>query len=151
FVLMLTNGVDPYNGATTGMNQGQSSPYVDTAQSDAQRAGVAVYSIYFPDAGVRGGGSSFSGTGYLQQVGDATGGTLLYGGTMPPVSIGPYLGQFGHAINGSYEVGFMAHVGSKRNALTRFKVKSNQKDVKIRAPQWVLPGLAETAAAASGS
>ena len=48
FVLLVTNGVDPYNGSTSVMNQ--NSPYVQTAQEDAQRAGVAVYSIYFPQA-----------------------------------------------------------------------------------------------------
>jgi hypothetical protein len=145
FVLMLTNGVDPYNGSTSAMNQSQNSPYVNSAQSDAQRAGVAVYSIYFPAAGARGDQASFGGQSYLQQVGDATGGVLFNSGTLPPVSIGPFLDQFGHAINGSYEVGFMANVGKQRNALTRVKVKSNQSGVKIHAPQWVLPGLTEVA------
>src|ERR1035437_3607934 len=39
FILMITNGVDPYNGSTSVMNQG--SPYVAAAIKDAQRAGVA--------------------------------------------------------------------------------------------------------------
>ena len=43
FVLMITNGVDPYNGSTSILNQ--DSPYVATAVRDAQRAGAAVYSI----------------------------------------------------------------------------------------------------------
>ena len=145
FVLMLTNGVDPYNGRPTIMNQ--NSPYVDAAQTDAQRAGVAVYSIYFPDSGFRGGQGSFSGQSYLQQVGDATGGTLFNNGTIPPVSIAPYLDQFGRAINASYELGFMANAGSgKRDTLTRIRVKSNQSGVKIRAPQSVRPGFSESAA-----
>ena len=75
FVLMITNGVDPYNGRPSITNQ--NSPYVEAAQNDAMRAGVAVYSIYFPNAGFRGGRGSFSGQSYLQQVGDATGGTLF--------------------------------------------------------------------------
>src|ERR1019366_7389880 len=37
FILMLTNGVDPYNGSTSIMNQG--SAYVDNAIADAQRRG----------------------------------------------------------------------------------------------------------------
>ena len=72
FVLMLTNGVDPYNGSTSIMNQ--DSPYVQTAQEDAERAGVAVYSIYYAERGQGGGSASFSGQGYLQQVAQATGG-----------------------------------------------------------------------------
>jgi hypothetical protein len=142
FVLMLTNGVDPYNGRPSITNQ--NSPYVDAATTDAQRAGVAVYSIYFPDSGFRGDRGSFSGQSYLQQVGEATGGELFNNGTIPPVSIGPFLNQFGRAINASYELGFMANAGGKRDALTRIRVKSNQPGVKIRAPEAVRPGFAET-------
>src|SRR5665213_561055 len=39
-VLMISNGVDPYNGSTSILNQ--DSPYVRDAVTDAQRAGVAV-------------------------------------------------------------------------------------------------------------
>jgi hypothetical protein len=148
FVLMLTNGVDPYNGRPSIMNQ--NSPYVDAALTDAQRAGVAVYSIYFPDSGFRGSRGSFSGQSYLQQVGDATGGTLFNNGTIPPVSIAPFLDQFGRSINASYELGFMANAGGKRDTLARIRVKSNQPGVKIRAPQAVRPGLSESAVASTG-
>jgi hypothetical protein len=145
---MITNGVDLYNGRPTIMNQ--DSPYVDAAQTDAQRAGAAVYSIYFPDAGFRHAYGSFSGQSYLQQVGDATGGTLFNNGSIPPVSIAPYLDQFGRAINATYELGFKAAAG-KRDALTRIKVKSNQPGVKIRAPQSVRPGLsAQSVASTAG-
>lgn len=142
FVLMITNGVDPYNGRPSLANQ--DSPYVDAAQMDAQRAGVAVYSIYFPDAGFRRAYGSLSGQSYLQQVGDATGGTLFNEGTIPPVSIAPFLNQFGRAVSTSYELGFMANAGSKHDTLTRIRVKSSQPGVKIRAPQQVRPGLAES-------
>jgi hypothetical protein len=139
FVLMITNGVDPYNGRASVLNQ--DSPYVQTAQDDALRAGVAVYSIYFPDAGFRRGYGSLSGQSYLGQVGDATGGALFNNGSIPPVSIAPYLEQFGKAINTSYEIGFAANANSRGNALERIRVKSTQPGVKVRAPQAVHPGL----------
>lgn len=139
FVLMITNGVDPYNGRPSIMNE--DSPYVQTAQNDAIRAGVAVYSIYFPDAGFRRGYGSLSGQTYLQQVGDATGGELFNNGSIPPVSIAPYLDQFGKAINTSYELGFMANTNGKGGSLTRIRVKSKQSGVKVRAPEAVRPGL----------
>lgn len=148
FVLMLTNGVDPYNGSTSIMNQ--NSPYVDTALIDAQRAGVAVYSIYFPDSGYRGGRGSLSGQSYLQQIGDGTGGTLFNSGSIPPVSIAPFLDQFGRAINASYELGFMANAGGKRDTLTRIRVKTNQPGVKVRAPSAVRPGLSESPVTSGG-
>jgi hypothetical protein len=139
FVLMITNGVDPYNGRPSIMNQ--DSPYVQTALEDAQRAGVAVYSIYYPDAGFRRGYGSLSGQAYLQQVGDATGGDLFNSGSIPPVTIAPYLDQFGKSINTSYEIGFTANAANRRDPLQRIRVKSTQSGVKVRAPQAVRPGL----------
>jgi hypothetical protein len=142
FVLMITNGVDPYNGSTSLMNQ--DSPYVESAQEDAVRAGVAVYSIYFPDAGFRGGRGSLSGQSYLQQVGEATGGMTFNVGSIPPVSIAPYLDQFRHAIAESYKVTFMTSVAHmKRGELERLKVKTSQAGMKLYAPNEVHPGAAE--------
>jgi len=63
---MITDGVDPYNGRPSVLNQ--NSPYVESAQNAAQRAGVAVYSIYYGDRGIGGGGAYLSGQSYLQQV-----------------------------------------------------------------------------------
>ncbi|SEG31658.1 hypothetical protein SAMN05421819_2473 [Bryocella elongata] len=142
FVLMITNGVDPYNGAPTLMNQ--DSPYVETAQNDAARAGVAVYSIYYPDAGFRGGRGSLSGQGYLSQVGDATGGMVFNNGSIPPVSISPYLDQFSRAMKESYLVTFMAATGNRKpNTMDRLKVKTSQQGVKVHAPESVHPGMTE--------
>jgi hypothetical protein len=142
FVLMITNGVDPYNGSTSITNQ--DSPYVQTAQEDAQRAGVAVYSIYFPDSGYRGGRGSFSGQSYLQQVGDATGARSFNIGSIPPVDITPYLNSFRSAIGESYVVRFQSNATrEKSNTLTRIKLTTSQQGVKIHAPEGVHPGVAE--------
>jgi hypothetical protein len=139
FVLMLTNGVDPYNGSTSIMNQ--DSPYVQAAQEDAQRAGVAVYSIFYNDAGMRGG--RFSGQGYLQQVASATGGQLLSGG-ITPVDFAPFLRDFSKYIRESYAVNFLASTTrEKGNTLVPIKVKTSQPGVKIYAPEAVHPGVVE--------
>src|ERR1035438_1711225 len=66
YVLMITDGVDPYNGNASVMNQG--SPYVDGAIAEAQRAGVPIYAIYFGDAGIVGGSAENSGQTYLSQI-----------------------------------------------------------------------------------
>jgi hypothetical protein len=139
-VLLITNGIDPYNGRPSVLNQ--DSPYVQTAQDDAQRAGVAVYSIYYPDAGMRGG--SFSGQSYLSQVAEATGGQSFYNGTIPPVSFKPYLEQFRKAIFESYTVSFRASATKeKRDTLTQIKVSTTQPGVKIVAPAAVHPGVTQ--------
>ena len=140
FVLMITNGVDPYNGRPSVMNQ--DSPYVQTAQEDAERAGVAVYSIYFPESGLRGGRGSFSGQSYLAQVAEATGGDSFNQGTITPPSLGPYLNQFGKAIAESYMVSFNVPAsGNKKDTLTQIKLTSSQPGVKIHAPQNVHAGV----------
>ena len=139
FVLMLTNGVDPYNGSTSMLNQ--DSPYVQTAQEDAQRNGVAVYSIYYSDAGMRGGRGSFSGQSYLQQVAEATGAESFYQGTGSPVSLTPFLKEFDKDIAESYTISFMADPGRGKNDLARLKLKTSQPGVKLHVPDGVRPGV----------
>jgi hypothetical protein len=140
FVLLITNGIDPYNGRPSIMNQ--DSPYVQTAQEDAERAGVAVYSIYYGQSSQRGGNGSFSGQSYLQQVAEATGGQSFYQGTITPPSLSPYLKQFNKAISESYTVSFNVMAGAgKRDALTQIRLTSSQPGVKVHGPQNVHPGL----------
>jgi len=135
FVLMITNGVDPYNGSVSPMNQ--NSPYVDSAIRDAHRAGIDVYSIYYTDAGIRGGAASFSGQGYLAQVAEATGGRAYFQGTGNPVSMEPFFKQFKGSIAESYVATFTA----PRNAdLVRIKLSTNLPKTKVRAPAEVRPG-----------
>jgi hypothetical protein len=140
FVLMITNGVDPYNGSTSVLNQ--DSPYVQEAQEDAQRAGVAVYSIYYGGAGMRRG--LVSGQNYLIQVAEATGGQSFYQGSIPPPSLAPYLDEFAKAIAESYSLNFMVSNGhEKKDSLTQIKVTTSQKGVKVHAPEGVHAGVVE--------
>ena len=135
-VLMITNGVDPYNGSTSPMNQ--DSPYVQQAQEDAQAASVAVYSLYYSNAGMRFG--AFSGQSYLSQVAEATGAMSFNQGTITPPSILPYLNEFTKALSESYIVAFQA-LPAKKNTLDGLKVMTSQRDVKIHAPEAVKPGV----------
>jgi hypothetical protein len=137
FVLMLTSGVDPYNGSTRLSNQ--NSPYVETAQRDAQRAGVSVSAIYFGAAGIRGGSANFSGQSYLVQVAAATGGRSYYNMSGSPVSLAPYLEQFQESLGQTYRADF--EVAGKD--LVSLRVKSNVSHVKLRAPELVRPGNVE--------
>jgi len=134
FVMMLTNGVDPYNGSVSPMNQ--NSPYVDTAVSDAQRAGVPVYSIYYGDAGIRGGAASFSGQNYLTQIADSTGGRAYYQGMGNPVSLTPFLNQFKASIAESYVVTYDA--ASSR--LVEVNFSTSLPKTKLQSTRMVRPG-----------
>jgi hypothetical protein len=135
FVLMITNGVDPYNGSTSIMNQ--DSPYVAAAISDAQRAGIAVYSIYFTDAGFGGRRGSFSGQSYLSQVAQGTGGIAYFQGTGNPVSMAPFLKQFREAVVETYVATFNAPPSKD---LVAIKLSTNLPGTKVRGPQLVRPG-----------
>jgi hypothetical protein len=134
-VLMITNGVDPYNGSTSITNQ--DSPYVASAITDAQRAGVPVYSIYYSDAGFRGNRGSFSGQSYLQQVAEGTGGVAYYQGTGNPVSLAPFLKQFQSAISETYVATFPVD-GNKK--MVSLKVSTTLPKTKLNAPEQVRPG-----------
>jgi hypothetical protein len=136
FVLMITNGVDPYNGSTSIMNQ--NSPYVATAILDAQRAGVPVYSIYYSDAGFgRGGRGSFSGQSYLSQMAQSTGGIAFFSGTGNPVSMAPFLKQFQDAIGETYVATFSADANKK---IVSLKASTNLPKTKVRTQDQVRPG-----------
>jgi hypothetical protein len=134
-VLMITNGVDPYNGSTSILNQ--DSPYVANAVTDAQRAGVPVYSIYYNDAGFGRGRGSFSGQSYLQQVAQGTGGTAYYQGTGSPVSLAPFLKQFQTAITETYVATFS--VNPSKNMVS-LKLSTTLPKTKIYAPSDIRPG-----------
>jgi hypothetical protein len=140
FILMLTNGVDPYNGSTSVMNQG--SPYVDAAIADAQRAGVAVYAIYFGDAGISGDSADSSGQSYLSQITQATGGVNLWQGVGNPVSTAPYLRSFQSALAETYIATFNAPLGNNPSR-DLVRVKFTAAKAKLHAPEQVRPGTVE--------
>jgi hypothetical protein len=140
FVLILTNGVDPYNGGTSVMNQG--SPYVDAAISDAQRAGVAVYAIYFGGAGIGGGSADNSGQDYLAQLTEGTGGVNYWQGMGNPVSMAPFLTMFQHAVAETYVASFAAPTG-KDPQRDMVRVKFSAAKTKLHAPDQILPGNRE--------
>jgi hypothetical protein len=143
FVIMVTNGVDPYNGSTSVLNQ--DSPYVASAAVDAQRAGVSVSSVYYSDAGFRGGRGSFSGQSYLSQVADATGGTAYNEGPINPVSLKPYFDEFAHDLSETYIATFPADAGKGgKEHLVRLKMTTSVPKLKLRFPQNVRPGNLES-------
>ncbi|WP_260739337.1 vWA domain-containing protein [Tunturiibacter lichenicola] len=135
FVLMITNGVDPYNGSTSILNQ--NSPYVDAAVTDAQRSGVPVYSIFFSDAGFGRGRGTFSGQSYLSQLAQGTGGVAYYQGQGNPVSLDPYLKQFQQAIAETYVATFPVDANKKMVSL---RLGTDLPKTKLRGPDQVRPG-----------
>jgi hypothetical protein len=154
FILMIANGVDPYIGnvsvleanasplRTRGSFVNQDSPNVVNAVHDAQRAGVAVYSIYYyTDAGIRGGAAYFSGKKYLIQVADSTGGTAFTVGNGNPVSMAPFLKQFQNSIGQTYIATFWAPGNQK---LVAIKLNTKLPGTKLRTADQVRPGTLQS-------
>jgi hypothetical protein len=134
-VFMVTNGVDNYTG-TNPLNI--DSPYVDDAIRDAQKAGILVYSLYYPDAGV-GNRGSYSGQGYLSKVAEETGGQTYYQGSFTPVSFDPFLRQFYDDMGRLYELRFLA----PKSGLQSIKLSTDVKGIKLIAPEQVYVGEGE--------
>lgn len=133
-VLMITNGIDAYNGPAVPQNQ--DSPYVQEAIRDAQRAAVPVYSIYYGRFDVHAGFGSFSGQSYLGQVADATGAETFNQGSLNPPSIAPFLKDFDRDLRESYLLTFEA--GAKKE-LQELKIKSSA-GAKLHVQQVVATG-----------
>ena len=131
-VLMITDGIDRYYGG------GISDPYVDEAVSQAQRAGILVFSIYTPRAGHF--GHSFWrtnwGQNYLSQLSDETGGESYYLGTGAPVSFGPYLDDLASRLNRQYLLTFLAKPEDKAG-LRKVKLRTEVPNAELVAAHQV--------------
>jgi hypothetical protein len=108
-VLMVSDGNDPLGGWAL------SSPYVDAAIENAQRAGIVVYSIYFPAVGHSGHSPwrMFQGQNYLAKLSEDTGGESYNLSTAPPVSFAPYTESIVEQLTHQYLVTFLAKAGPK--------------------------------------
>lgn len=133
-VVMITDGVDPYN-----LRFDPENPYVQAAIQDSIRAGVIVNSIYWHDRGRYDTGlyENNAGESLLEQVAQVTGGKAYWQGIGNPVSFAPFFGDLGRRLQNQYELGFEAPAKSKPE-LTTLKVKLNEPDVKLEAPQRVM-------------
>lgn len=148
FVIMITNGVDPYNGSVSPMNQ--NSVYVDNSIRDAQRAGVPVYTIYYTNAGIRGGAASFSGQSYLAKVSDETGGQAYFQGMGNPVSLTPFFERFTKSVSESFVATFPAPAKTSNN-LIALKFSTTLGSTKLQAARYTRPGVRITAASPSAN
>jgi hypothetical protein len=138
-VLMISDGVDEYYGRND-----PEDPYLQASISDAQKAGVLVYSIYFRDAGrwSRSGYETFAGQNKLLILSQATGAKSYYQGFGSPVSLDPFLDDLRTTLNNQYELGFTAEARNK-SSLQQLKVKATVPHTSVQAPERVLVGSNE--------
>jgi hypothetical protein len=132
-VVMVTDGVDEYN-----LRYDPDNPYVHSAVTDAQRAGLVVFSIYYRNQG-RLSGSFYetnAGQNYLTQVADETGGNLYYEGLGNPVSFSPFFEDLNRRLGNQYELDFPVTEKKKASSVA-LRVKSEVSSIKFKAPDHV--------------
>jgi hypothetical protein len=100
-VLMLTDGVDRYDGDST-----IDDPYVDAAIHDALKESVMVYSIYLRGSGLfgRSGWATNIAQSRLIQVSQETGGYAYVQDFTDPVTISPFLYDFLDRLDNQYQL-----------------------------------------------
>lgn len=133
-VVMITDGVDPYN-----LRFDPDNPYVQAAITDSIRAGLVVDSIYWHDMGRydRGLYQNNAGESLLDQVTQVTGGKAYWQGVGNPVSFAPFFDDLSRRLQNQYELGFDVPAKPKPEIVS-LKVKLNAPEVKVDAPQRVM-------------
>ena len=136
-VIMISDGVDYYE-----LHYDPEDPYVLASISDAARAGLVVYSIYWKNTGMlaRTWYETNAGQNLLAEVTEATGGYSYWIGYGNPVSLRPYFDDFNLRLKNQYELGFTTPMRGKPHVAS-MKVKINAPHVKTTAPQktWIEP------------
>jgi len=135
-VVMITDGVDEYNRRFD-----PDDPYVQAAMTDATRAGLVVYSIYWRDAGRADATEYANNTGQnlLQEVTQATGGKSFWEGTGNPVSLEPYLAELNKRLANQYELSFTIPFNGKAQVET-MKLNFKAPGMDVSSPQQVFVG-----------
>ena len=130
-VLLLSDGIDLSRGLTSS-SPAQSIDLQRTLD-EAQRLGVAVYSMYAPSVG--GGDSSLvnNGQGSLQRLSDETGGRAFFQGTSAPVSLDQYLREVDALLSRQFALTYLSTHPDK--GFHKVRVVANTGDGEIFYPK----------------
>ncbi|RXS95566.1 hypothetical protein [Silvibacterium dinghuense] len=133
--VVITDGFDPYNPRFD-----PDDPYLQTAISDAVKAGVVIHGIFWHDAGFA--SRTFAGTNTGQNlmslVTDATGGYYYYQGFGNPVSFSPFFADLERRLENQYELNFLAPAKNTKPEVGSLKVKLEAPSTKLTAADRVL-------------
>jgi hypothetical protein len=134
-MLVIASGFDP-------LFPDFEDPYLDSAITDAQKAGIVVHVLY---SGGQRLGESFNGEiaqNNLDMISSQTGGANLYTGIIPPISFGVFLQRLNVILSNQYVLTFdIPPAKGRKGELRKVEVKLEEHNAKLAYPQEVLvPG-----------
>jgi hypothetical protein len=130
-MIVVSDGLDVSRGIDSS-RPGQSLD-LDRAITEAQRRGVAIYSIYAPQAGISGSQLlTANGQGSLNKLSDETGGRAFFQGTGAPVSFDPFLKEISETLDRQIALTYLSTHPNK--GFHRLDIKPLERDIEIRHP-----------------
>jgi VWFA-related protein len=131
-VLLVSDGVDISRGIESSAPS--QSVDLDRAIAEAQRRGIAVYTIYSPTGLTAGGNFVLGGNGQssLKRLSDETGGRAFFQGIGAPVSFDPFLRDLGGLLSRQFALTYLSTHASKE--FHRIKIQAVQPDVRLAYP-----------------
>ena len=130
-VLVVSDGIDLSRGLTN--SSPAQSIDLQRVVNDAQRLGVAVYSMYAPSVG--GGDLSLvnNGQGSLQRLSDETGGRAFFQGSGAPVSLDQYLRELDALLSRQFALTYLSTHPDQ--GFHKVRVVANTGDAEIFYPK----------------
>src|SRR6267142_1972209 len=130
-IIVVSDGLDVARGLDS--SSPTQSLDLQRAITEAQRRGVAIYSIYVPAAGAIGNQLlSANGQGCLEKLSTETGGQAFFQGTGAPVSFGPFLKQIDQSLSRQIALTYLSTHTTK--GFHKLDIKPLDRDVEIRHP-----------------
>lgn len=129
-IVVVSDGLD----ISRGLESSSPSGSIDLARAirEAQRRGVAIYSIFAPPAVS---GNRFliaNGQSSLQKLSEETGGRAFFQGTAAPVSFQPFLKEISETLERQIALTYLSTHPNK--GFHRLEVKPLDRDVEVRHP-----------------
>ena len=129
-IVVVSDGLD----ISRGLDSSSPSNSIDLARAirEAQRRGVAIYSIFAPPAVSGNRLLIANGQSSLQKLSDETGGRAFFQGTSAPVSFQPFLREISSTLERQIALTYLSTHPNK--GFHRLEVKPLDRDVEVRHP-----------------
>ena len=129
-MIVVSDGIDVSRG--TDSSTPSQSLDLQRAITEAQRRGVAIYSIFAPPAAATMAVLTLNGQSCLQRLSDETGGRAFFQGSAAPVSFDPFLKEIDQLLKLQIAYTYLSTHTNK--GFHKLEIKPLDKDVEIRHP-----------------